>query len=73
MSHKCSQHFWNRRAFLFRSGGGISGLALASLLEQQGLLAAGPAPALSTTSARPAPPIGVLPCATGGGEVSRFA
>src|SRR3954470_20225784 len=41
MSHKCSQHFWNRRDFLFRSGGGISGLALAYLLERQGLLAAG--------------------------------
>jgi len=40
MSHKCSQHFWNRRDFLFRSGGGISGLALAYLLEQQGLLGA---------------------------------
>jgi uncharacterized protein (DUF1501 family) len=40
MSHRCSRHFWDRREFLFRSGGGISGLALAYLLEQQGLLSA---------------------------------
>jgi hypothetical protein len=31
---------WNRRDFLFQSGGGIAGLALAQLLNQQGLLAA---------------------------------
>ena len=30
---------WNRRDFLFRSGGGIGGLALAHLLDQQKLLA----------------------------------
>jgi len=29
MSHRCSRYFWDRREFLFRSGGGISGLALA--------------------------------------------
>jgi hypothetical protein len=40
MSHRCNRHFWDRREFLFRSGGGISGLALAHLLDQQGLLAA---------------------------------
>jgi uncharacterized protein (DUF1501 family) len=40
MSHRCSRHFWDRREFLFRSGGGISGLALACLLDQQGLLSA---------------------------------
>src|SRR5262245_4330379 len=40
MSHRCSQHFWDRREFLFRSGGGISGLALAYLLDRQGLLSA---------------------------------
>src|SRR6476659_5649787 len=40
MSHRCSRHFWDRREFLFRSGGGISGLALAYLLEKQGLLSA---------------------------------
>ena len=33
-------HFWSRRDFLFQSGGGISGLALAYLLNQDGLLAA---------------------------------
>jgi hypothetical protein len=31
--------FWSRRDFLFRSGGGMSGLALAYLLSQDGLLA----------------------------------
>ena len=40
MSHRCSRHFWDRREFLFRSGGGISGLALAYLIDQQGLLSA---------------------------------
>src|SRR6266550_5824560 len=60
MSHKCSQHFWNRRDFLFRSGGGISGLALAYLLEQQGLLRAA-TPALSDNCA--AAPVGVNPYA----------
>jgi uncharacterized protein DUF1501 len=40
MSHRCSRHFWDRREFLFRSGGGISGLALAYLLDRQGLLSA---------------------------------
>jgi hypothetical protein len=43
MSHRCSRHFWDRREFLFRSGGGISGLALAYLLDRQGLLSAEPA------------------------------
>ena len=38
MSHRCSRNFWDRREFLFRSGGGISGLALAYLLERDGLL-----------------------------------
>ena len=40
MSHRCNRQFWDRREFLFRSGGGISGLALAYLLNQQGLLSA---------------------------------
>ena len=40
MSHRCSRNFWDRREFLFRSGGGISGLALAYLLDRQGLLSA---------------------------------
>ena len=34
------KHFWSRRNFLFESCGGISGLALASLLHQDGLLGA---------------------------------
>jgi len=42
MSHRCSRNFWDRREFLFRSGGGISGLALAYLLDREGLLAAQP-------------------------------
>jgi len=36
------KNFWSRRDFLFQSGGGISGLALAWLLNQDGLLAATP-------------------------------
>src|SRR5262245_5337325 len=40
MSHRCSRNFWDRREFLFRSGGGISGLALAYLLDRQELLSA---------------------------------
>src|SRR5689334_25059910 len=35
------KNIWSRRDFLFQSGGGISGLALAYLLNQDGLLAAG--------------------------------
>src|SRR3954452_4839333 len=34
------KNIWSRRDFLFRSGGGMSGLALAYLLNQDGLLAA---------------------------------
>ncbi|SPE34748.1 conserved exported hypothetical protein [Candidatus Sulfopaludibacter sp. SbA6] len=36
------KNFWSRRDFLFQSGGGISGLALAYLLNQDGLLGATP-------------------------------
>src|SRR5437870_5516930 len=36
---KSTKNFWSRRDFLFRSGGGVSGLALAYLLNQEGLLA----------------------------------
>ena len=32
--------FWSRRSFLFESGGGIAGLALAHMLDRDGLLAA---------------------------------
>ena len=39
--HHCKKRtFWDRRDFLFQSGGGIAGLALAHSLEEQGLLAA---------------------------------
>jgi hypothetical protein len=38
MSHRCNRNFWDRREFLFRSGGGISGLALAYLLDRDGWL-----------------------------------
>jgi hypothetical protein len=39
--HNC-RSCWSRRDFLFRSGGGISGLALAHLLNQDQLLASEP-------------------------------
>src|SRR5262245_48211188 len=62
MSHRCSRHFWDRREFLFRSGGGISGLALAYLLDRQGLLSAD---AMEQSAADPcaATPVGVNPYA----------
>ena len=44
MSHRCSRNFWDRREFLFTSGGGISGLALSYLLGRDNLLAAQPDP-----------------------------
>src|SRR3954465_6411142 len=64
MSHRCSRNFWDRREFLFRSGGGISGLALAYLLERDGLLSAAPAgpadvcaaPAAGVNPSAPKPP-----------------
>ncbi|HEY2151446.1 MAG TPA: DUF1501 domain-containing protein [Vicinamibacterales bacterium] len=62
MSHRCQKHFWDRREFLFRSGGGISGLALAYLLDRQGLLAAEGAVA-ATDDACAATAIGVNPYA----------
>ena len=50
--HHCRKRtFWNRREFLFQSGGGIAGLALAHTLHQQGLLAA----AQSDTCEAPVP------------------
>jgi hypothetical protein len=52
-----TKHFWSRRDFLFQSGGGISGVALAHLLNQQGLLAAEPSAACD------AKPIGSNPYA----------
>ena len=42
--HHCRKRtFWDRRNFLFQSGGGIAGLALAHMLEREGMLAAAPA------------------------------
>ena len=52
-----TKYFWSRRDFLFRAGGGISGVALAHLLNQQGLLAADPSAACQ------AKPIGSNPYA----------
>ena len=59
MSHRCSRNFWDRREFLFKSGGGISGLALAYLLGGDNLLAAPPA----GSEACSAPAVGVNPYA----------
>jgi len=59
MSHRCSRNFWDRREFLFQSGGGISGLALAYLLDQQGLLSA----ASTTDEACTAAAVGINPYA----------
>jgi uncharacterized protein (DUF1501 family) len=63
MSHRCSRHFWDRREFLFRSGGGISGLALAYLLDRQGLLSAEQAGATAADSCA-ATAVGVNPYAS---------
>ncbi len=62
MSHRCSRHFWDRREFLFRSGGGISGLALAYLLDRHGLLTGEPADAAADDSCAAAA-VGVNPYA----------
>src|SRR5262245_36775333 len=59
MSHRCSKYFWDRRDFLFRAGGGISGLALAYLLDRDGLLFGAAAPADPCSAAA----IGVNPYA----------
>src|SRR5580658_8345342 len=47
------KNFWNRRDFLFQSGGGISGLALAYLLNQDGLLGAPPSTGATGCEAAP--------------------
>ena len=58
--HNACKTCWSRRDFLFRSGGGVSGLALAYLLNQQQLLAG----ELDTTSsACAATPVGFNPFA----------
>ena len=62
MSHRCSRHFWDRREFLFRSGGGISGLALTYLLDRQGLLFADE-PLAADADACKASAVGVNPYA----------
>src|SRR6478609_7855132 len=62
MSHRCNRYFWDRREFLFRSGGGISGLALAYLLDQQGLLS-GEQKAAADADACSAAAVGVNPYA----------
>ncbi|RPI56800.1 MAG: DUF1501 domain-containing protein [Acidobacteria bacterium] len=59
MSHRCNKNFWDRREFLFKSGGGISGLALAYLLGRDNLLAAPPV----ETDACAAKAVGVNPYA----------
>src|SRR5262249_26150196 len=51
--HRCKT-CWSRREFLFRSGGGVSGLALAYLLNRDGrLVAAAPDGAGGACSATP--------------------
>jgi uncharacterized protein DUF1501 len=57
--HRC-RTCWSRREFLFRSGGGMSGLALAYLLDQDGRLAAD---AGASSAACDATPIGANPYA----------
>src|SRR5437870_8355016 len=49
------KRFWSRRDFLFESCGGLSGLALTWLLDQQGLLAAEPAGACAVKAPGPTP------------------
>src|SRR3954465_2564733 len=61
MSHRCNRYFWDRREFLFRSGGGISGLALAYLLDRHGLLS-GEQQAAADADACAAAAVGVNPC-----------
>ena len=52
--HNCRRKtIWSRRDFLFQSGGGIAGVALADLLQREGLLAA--AAQQSDTCAAPVP------------------
>jgi Protein of unknown function (DUF1501) len=56
MSHRCGRYFWNRREFLFQSGGGISGLALAYLLDRDRLLSAAAPPDACSAPASPSNP-----------------
>src|SRR5712692_4592409 len=50
------KNFWSRRDFLFESGGGLSGVALAWLLGQQGLLASDRACAAAPSGPTPFTP-----------------
>src|SRR5204863_6980326 len=47
---------WSRRDFLFQSGGGMSGLALAALLNQDRLLAAPNAACMASVKENPFAP-----------------
>jgi hypothetical protein len=60
VSHRCSRYFWDRREFLFKSGGGISGVALAWLLDRDRLLSAA---SREQTEACTAATVGVNPYA----------
>lgn len=51
-SHHNKKKFWSRREFLMRSGGGIAGIALASMLEKDGVFAASQAVAGGQCSAQ---------------------
>ena len=54
-SHQCgkkAKRYWSRREFLMQSGGGMAGLALASLLERDGVFAAEPGAAAAQCSAQ---------------------
>jgi hypothetical protein len=62
MSHRCSRNFWDRREFLFRSGGGVSGLALAYLLDREQLLSGAP-PTVAPADGCAATAVGVNPYA----------
>jgi len=41
-SHNKQKKFWSRREFLMRSGGGMAGVALATMMHRDGVFAAGP-------------------------------
>ena len=47
------KNIWNRRDFLFQSGGGIAGLALAQMLHDQKLLASAQTAPIDVCSASP--------------------
>lgn len=55
------KNFRSRREFLFQAGGGLSGVALAWLLDRQGLLAAERSPLSSACEAKASGPTPFLP------------